>query len=252
MTEKPTPYVLETNNLCKNYGGIEALKDASFSMKKGETIAIVGDNGAGKSTFVRNITGVEKSTSGTVKFLGNEVNFENPFEARRSGIETVYQNLALIDFLNVTENMFLGRELTFFNFGLFSWLNKKKMKKEAKKLLSKTNVHINNLDQKLVNMSGGQRQCIAIARAAGWGEKLIIMDEPTAALGVKETSAVEQIIQGLKERQIPVLIISHNLRQVFDLADKICVFRQGKIVSMMATKDVTEEQVVSKITGAIA
>jgi fructose transport system ATP-binding protein len=126
------------------------------------------------------------------------------------------------------------------------------MKKEAKKLLSKTNVHINNLDQKLVNMSGGQRQCIAIARAAGWGEKLIIMDEPTAALGVKETSAVEQIIQGLKERQISVLIISHNLRQVFDLADKICVFRQGKIVSMMNTKDVTEEQVVSKITGAIA
>jgi|TARA_B100000959_G_scaffold126080_1_gene132353 fructose transport system ATP-binding protein len=252
MTEMPTPYVLETNNLCKNYGGIEALKDASFSMKKGETIAIVGDNGAGKSTFVRNITGVEKSTSGTVKFLGNEVNFENPFEARRSGIETVYQNLALIDFLNVTENMFLGRELTLFNFGLFSWLNKKKMKREAKKLLSKTNVRINNLDQKLVNMSGGQRQCIAIARAAGWGEQLIIMDEPTAALGVKETSAVEEIIQGLKKRQISVLIISHNLRQVFDLADKICVFRQGKIVSMMSTKDVTEEQVVSKITGAVA
>ena len=100
MTEMAAPYVLETNNLCKNYGGIEALKDASFSMKKGETIAIVGDNGAGKSTFVRNITGVEKSTSGTVKFLGKEVNFENPFEARRSGIETVYQNLALIDFLN--------------------------------------------------------------------------------------------------------------------------------------------------------
>ena len=252
MTKQPTPNILETNNLCKNYGGIEALKNASFSMKKGETIAIVGDNGAGKSTFVKNITGVEQSTSGTVRFFGEEVNFENPFEARRAGIETVYQNLALIDFLNVTENMFLGRELTFFNFGLFSWLNKKKMKKEAKKLLSKTNVHINNLDQKLVNMSGGQRQCIAIARAAGWGEKLIIMDEPTAALGVKETSAVEQIIQGLKERQIPVLIISHNLRQVFDLADKICVFRQGKIVSMMNTKDVTEEQVVSKITGAIA
>jgi len=252
MTKQPTPNVLETNNLCKNYGGIEALKNASFSMKKGETIAIVGDNGAGKSTFVKNITGVEHSTSGTVRFFGEEVNFENPFEARRAGIETVYQNLALIDFLNVTENMFLGRELTFFNFGLFSWLNKKKMKKEAKKLLSKTNVHINNLDQKLVNMSGGQRQCIAIARAAGWGEKLIIMDEPTAALGVKETSAVEQIIQGLKERQIPVLIISHNLRQVFNLADKICVFRQGKIVSIMDTKDVTEEQVVSKITGAIA
>ncbi|MDP6973633.1 MAG: ATP-binding cassette domain-containing protein [Gammaproteobacteria bacterium] len=252
MTKQPTPNVLETNNLCKNYGGIEALKNANFSMKKGETIAIVGDNGAGKSTFVKNITGVEQSTSGTVRFFGEEVNFENPFEARRAGIETVYQNLALIDFLNVTENMFLGRELTFFNFGLFSWLNKKKMKKEAKKLLSKTNVHINNLDQKLVNMSGGQRQCIAIARAAGWGEKLIIMDEPTAALGVKETSAVEQIIQGLKERQIPVLIISHNLRQVFDLADKICVFRQGKIVSIMDTKDVTEEQVVSKITGAIA
>ena len=111
MTEMAAPYVLETNNLCKNYGGIEALKDASFSMKKGETIAIVGDNGAGKSTFVRNITGVEKSTSGTVKFLGKEVNFENPFEARRSGIETVYQNLALIDFLNVTENMFLGLSL---------------------------------------------------------------------------------------------------------------------------------------------
>ena len=126
------------------------------------------------------------------------------------------------------------------------------MKSETKKLLSKTNVRINNLDQKLVNMSGGQRQCIAIARATGWGEQLIIMDEPTAALGVKETSAVEEIIKGLKKREISVLIISHNLRQVFDLADKICVFRQGRIVSMMSTKDVTEEQVVSKITGAVA
>lgn len=241
--------ILKTTDLCKNYGGVQALKNVNFSMKKDEIIAIVGDNGAGKSTFVRNITGVEQPSSGKVEFYNDEINFSSPLEARSAGIETVYQNLALIDHLDVAANIFLGREIYYFKFGPLSWLNKRKMNKQAKDLLSKTGVTINQIDQKLVNMSGGQRQCIAITRAAGWGSRLIIMDEPTAALGVKETRAVENIIEGLKSNGIPVLIISHNLKQVFKLSDKICVFRQGQMVAQVNTKDVTEEDIVAEITG---
>jgi len=241
--------ILETRKLTKHYGGVQALNDADFTMYSDEHIAIVGDNGAGKSTFVRNITGVEQPTAGEVIFDGEKVRFNAPIDARNHGIETVYQNLALADHLDVPSNIFLGREDVFFNLGPLSWLNKKAMKKRASELLKETGIKIPDLNQPVAGMSGGQRQCVAISRAAGWGSKLIIMDEPTAALGIQETERVERIIKGLKERGVPVIIISHNLRQVFDLVDRIVVFRQGRIAGVLNAKEVSGNDVVAMITG---
>ena len=241
--------ILKTIGLTKHYGGVKALEDANFFMFKNEHIAIVGDNGAGKSTFVRSITGVEKPTSGKIYFNGKEVNFKSPTDARVNGIETVYQNLALADDLDVTANIFLGREIEFFRLGPLSWLNKRAMKKKSLDLLAQTGIKIGNLNQTVASMSGGQRQCVAISRAAGWGSKLIVMDEPTAALGIQETKKVEEIIKNLKDRNIPVIIISHNLRQVFNLVDKIAVFRQGRIIDIVKTNEVSGNDVVALITG---
>lgn len=245
-----TQSVLEIRGLTKHYGGVHALNDADFDLEPGEHVAIVGDNGAGKSTFVRNLTGVEQRTRGSIKFYGEEVSFDSPLEARDAGIETVYQNLALADELDVPANIFLGREKTKFNLGPFSWMDKKAMRRESEELLQKTGVKIPDLTQSLRGMSGGQRQCVAISRAAGWGEKLIIMDEPTAALGIQETTRVENIIRGLKEQGIPLILISHNLRQVFNLVDRIIVFRQGRIVGNVIAKNTTGNEIVSLITGA--
>jgi len=247
--ENARKIILETRKLTKHYGGVQALNDADFTMYRDEHIAIVGDNGAGKSTFVRNITGVEQPTSGEVIFDGEKVRFNAPIDARNHGIETVYQNLALADHLDVPSNIFLGREDVFFNLGPLSWLNKKAMKKRASELLNETGIKIPDLNQPVAGMSGGQRQCVAISRAAGWGSKLIIMDEPTAALGIQETERVERIIKGLKERGVPVIIISHNLRQVFDLVDRIVVFRQGRIAGVLNAKEVSGNDVVAMITG---
>ena len=241
--------VLEIKGLTKHYGGVHALNDANFTLAPGEHVAIVGDNGAGKSTFVRNLTGVEQRTAGSIKFYGEDIDFASPLEARDAGIETVYQNLALADELDVPANIFLGREKTKFDLGPFSWMDKKTMRQESEQLLQKTGVKIPDLSQPLRGMSGGQRQCVAISRAAGWGEKLIIMDEPTAALGIQETTRVENIIRGLKEQGIPLILISHNLRQVFNLVDRIVVFRQGRIAGSKMTAETNGNEVVSMITG---
>lgn len=248
MSEK-REIILETRGLTKHYGGVQALNDADFKMYADEHIAIVGDNGAGKSTFVRNITGVEQRTAGDVIFNGESVNFGTPSDARAKGIETVYQNLALADHLDVPTNIFLGREEVYFKAGPLSWLNKKAMQKRSVELLEETGIKIPDLSQPVAGMSGGQRQCVAISRAAGWGSKLIIMDEPTAALGIQETTRVETIIRGLKERGIPVIIISHNLRQVFNLVDRIVVFRQGRIAGVLNAKEASGNDVVAMITG---
>lgn len=241
--------VLETKGLTKHYGGVQALNDANFTMYSDEHVAIVGDNGAGKSTFVRNITGVEQRTSGDVLISGESVNFKAPVDARKYGIETVYQNLALADHLDVTANIFLGREEYLFKLGPLSWLNKRAMRRKADELLEQTGIKIPDTSQPVAGMSGGQRQCVAISRAAGWGSKLIVMDEPTAALGIQETTRVEDIIRGLKQRGVPVIIVSHNLRQVFNLVDRIVVFRQGRIAGILNAKTTTGNEVVAMITG---
>jgi ABC-type sugar transport system ATPase subunit len=245
------PPVFEIQHLTKHYGGVKALTDAQFRLMPGEHAAIVGDNGAGKSTFVRLITGVEQPNEGDILLDGRKVSFESPLDAREQGIETVYQTLALAEDLDVPANIFLGREITRLNLGPLSVLNHKAMRDKSASMLATTGVKIQDLSESLRGMSGGQRQCVAIARAAGFAQKLIILDEPTAALGVQETARVEGIIQGLKKRGIPLIIVSHNLRQVFDLVDRIWVFRQGRIVCSRLTRETNPEEIVGLITGAI-
>ena len=249
-TSESTP-VLSIEGLTKHYGGVRALTDAGFQLMPGEHAAIVGDNGAGKSTFVRLITGVEQPNSGDIRLEGERVQFDSPLDARDQGIETVYQNLALAEDLDVPANIFLGRELTRFNLGPLSFLNHGEMRRQSVEMLQTTGVKIQDLSESMRGMSGGQRQCVAIARAAGFATKLIILDEPTAALGVQETARVEDIIRGLKQRGVPLIIISHNLRQVFDLVDRIWVFRQGRIICSRRTAVTSPEEIVGLITGAI-
>ena len=243
--------ILETKGLTKHYGGVHALVDANFTLKRGEHVAIMGDNGAGKSTFVRQITGVEQRTRGTVTFDGAEVNFAGPLDAREAGIETVFQTLALADHLNVPDNLFLGREKTKFNWlGPFRLLDYKSMREDTMAGLVKTGVKIPNIKNSIANMSGGQRQCVAIARTATFASKLTIMDEPTAALGVQETAQVENIVRTLKEQGESLILVSHNMRQVFDLVDRIIVFRRGRMVANLNKADTNGEDVVAYITGA--
>ena len=243
--------VIEIRGLTKHYGGVKALTEANFCLAPGEHAAIVGDNGAGKSTFVRLITGVEPPNSGEIFLEGKTVTFDSPLDARDQGVETVYQTLALAEDLDVPANIFLGREKVLFNFGPLSILDHKAMRSESVQMLSTTGVKIQDMSETLRGMSGGQRQCVAIARAAGFAKKLIILDEPTAALGIQETARVEEIIKGLKQRGVPLIIISHNLRQVFDLVDRIWVFRQGRIVASVLKTQTSPEQIVGLITGAV-
>ena len=243
--------VLKTQDLTKHYGGVHALEKANFEIRKGEHVAIMGDNGAGKSTFVRQITGVEQRTSGKVWLYGDEVHFAGPLDAREAGIETVFQTLALADDLDVPDNLFLGREITKFDWlGPFRFLDYKAMRKATIAGLEKTAVKIPNIRNTIQNMSGGQRQCVAIARTATFHSRLTIMDEPTAALGVQETAQVENIIRTLKEAGEPLILISHNMRQVMDLVDRIVVFRRGRICANLLKEETDGQDIVAYITGA--
>ena len=245
--------VLRTEDMTKHYGGVHALEGADFELRRGEHVAIMGDNGAGKSTFVRQITGVEQRTRGKVWLYGEEVNFAGPLDAREAGIETVFQTLALADHLDVPDNLFLGREKTKWNWlGPFRLLDYRAMRQDTLDALERTGVKIPNIRNTIERMSGGQRQCVAIARTASFHSKLTIMDEPTAALGVQETAQVENIIRTLKEVGEPLILVSHNMRQVFDLVDRIVVFRRGRICADLDIKggDYSGEDVVSYITGA--
>ena len=243
--------VLETRDLTKYYGGVHALESANFILRDGEHVGIMGDNGAGKTTLVRQITGVEQPTRGEIIFNGQPVQFENPMDAREAGIETVFQTLALADELDVPDNLFLGREIVKLKLGPFSILDYKAMRERTLEALQRTAVKIPNIKNTIRNMSGGQRQCVAIARTATFHSKLTIMDEPTAALGVQETGQVENIIRALKEQGEPLILISHNMRQVFDLVDRVVVLRRGRICANLdiRNEEVSGEDVVSYITG---
>ncbi len=242
--------ILKTEGLTKHYGGVHALEGADFELRQGEHVAIMGDNGAGKSTFVRQLTGVEQPTRGKIIFHGQEMSFKGPLDARQAGIETVFQTLALADDLDVPSNLFLGREKFLFKLGPFSVLDRKAMRDATRKALERTGVKIPNLANTIRRMSGGQRQCVAIARTATFPSRLIIMDEPTAALGVAETAQVENIIRTLKTNGEPLVLISHNMRQVFDLVDRVIVFRRGRIVANLIKNNTSGEEVVQYITGA--
>ncbi|MCO4253244.1 ATP-binding cassette domain-containing protein [Pseudarthrobacter raffinosi] len=244
-----TAPLLRVTDLEKHYGGVIALSELDLQLMPGEHAAVVGDNGAGKSTFVRMISGAERPDGGSIMFDGAECNFRSPLEARGVGIETVYQDLSLADDLDVIDNLFMGRELFHLKLGGLSILNRKAMRKRAHELLDEVGVRIPSLSGRIRGMSGGQRQGVAIARASGWGSKLIILDEPTAALGVRETGQVEDIIRGLKQAGTGVVLVSHNLRQVFDLMDTIYVFRRGKLVGRRDVATTTPQEIVAMITG---
>jgi ABC-type sugar transport system ATPase subunit len=242
-------FAIECKDIKKSFGSVEALKGVSISAKPGEVTAIIGDNGAGKSTLIKCISGVYSSDQGAILINGEEVNFTNPEESRSSGIETVYQTLSLIEDLSIWQNLFLNREITK-GFGPFKVLNKSKMKDEASKMLKNLDVHIPSIKSRTRRLSGGQRQAVAICRAAGWGSSVVIMDEPTAALGVRETAKVEELIKRMKTQGLAILLISHNFDQVLRLADQIWVMRQGELMAGLRADETSGDELVALITGA--
>lgn len=244
-----SPIILEVKSVGKRFGAVTALKDVSLELRAGEITALVGDNGAGKSTLVKLISGVIRADEGQVIFDGKPVAFASPAEARDAGIETVYQDLALAGNLPVWANMFLGRELTIGPPAL-GFLNKPAMIRRTQGMLGKYPMNVPPIELPVDGLSGGQRQLIAIARAAAWGSKLILMDEPTAALGVAETAAVEETIRALRDQGFSILIISHNLDQVFRLTDAIWVLRRGTMVGGRRTSESSVNEIVTMITGA--
>ncbi|WP_319532685.1 ATP-binding cassette domain-containing protein [uncultured Cohaesibacter sp.] len=238
--------ILSLSNIHKTFDGVVAIEDFSLELFPGEIVALVGDNGAGKSTLVKIVSGVYRPSSGDIELDGTSVNFSDASSARSRGIEVVYQDLALADQQPVFMNMFLGRELTKKPFGL---LDKERMRQETQELVDELDVRIPSASSTIRDLSGGQRQGIAIARATRWASKLILLDEPTAALGVAETAKVEELIASLKARNLAILIISHSLDQVFRLSDRICVLRRGKQIGVRTTKETDKNEIVSMITG---
>jgi ABC-type sugar transport system ATPase subunit len=238
--------VLRLEEVRKVFGGIVAIDNATFDLHAGEVMALVGDNGAGKSTLVKIICGVHPATSGRMLMDGEEVMFPDPSAAQKRGIQVVYQDLALAEQQPVYMNLFLGRELVK---GPLRRLDRRRMVDETRQLVQAMDVRIPSATAAIRDLSGGQRQGVAIARATHWARKLILMDEPTAALGVAETAKVEALIRGLKERNLAVLLISHSLDQVFRVSDRICVLRRGVQVGVKRTAETTSNEIVSMITG---
>jgi len=241
-----TDPILALNDIHKAFGGIVAINNFSLELRAGEIVALVGDNGAGKSTLIKIVSGVHKPTSGSIKLDGKDVSFSDASSAREAGIEVVYQDLALADQQPVYMNMFLGREMTKGPLGL---LDKRKMMEETQSLVDELDVRIPSARATIRDLSGGQRQGIAIARATHWASKLILLDEPTAALGVAETARVEELILSLRERNIAILIVSHSLDQVFRLSNRICVLRRGQQIGVRETAETDKNEIIAMITG---
>ncbi len=245
--------ILKARGLVKRYGRVTALDQCDFDLMPGEIMAVIGDNGAGKSTLIKAISGAVVPDAGTVDLDGQPVHFTTPIEARKAGIETVYQTLAMSPALSIADNMFMGRELRKpgLRGALLRQLDRKKMEEVAREKLSELGLMtIQNINQAVETLSGGQRQGVAVARAAAFGSKLIILDEPTAALGVKESRRVLELIQDVKSRGIPIILISHNMPHVFEVADRIHVHRLGKRLCVIDPKDHSMSDAVAYMTGA--
>jgi len=247
--------ILQGKGLVKRYGRVVALDHADFELYPGEVLGVIGDNGAGKSTLIKALSGAVQPDGGTVTLDGAEVNFGSPIEARHAGIETVYQNLALSPALSIADNMFMGREMR--KPGpmgkWFKMLDRRAMEKFARDKLSELGLMtIQNIGQAVETLSGGQRQGVAVARAAAFGSKVIIMDEPTAALGVKESRRVLELIKEIKGRGIPIILISHNMPHVFEVADRIHIHRLGRRLTVIDPKDYSMSDAVAFMTGAKA
>lgn len=243
--------LLRLNNLTKRFGGLIAVNSVSMDVNIGEVIGLLGDNGAGKSTLIKMVAGVYQPDEGEMFFAGQKVDFSTPREARDLGIETIYQDLALAENLDVGSNIFLGREiLRSYMGGLVKTVDRTKMREEAVKALDRLNIRLPSLTQQVLNLSGGQRQAVAIARSIYWNAKLMIMDEPTAALGVSEQRKVLRLVKTLCDQGVPVIIISHNMQDVFAVATRIIVMRRGKKVGERMTSQTSPDEIVSLMVGA--
>lgn len=240
------PPLVRIERVGKRFGAVIAIEEVTLDVSRGEVVALVGDNGAGKSTLVKCLAGVYAPTSGQIILEGQPVRFSSPLDAREQGIEAVFQDLALANLQPVYMNVFLGRELVK---GLAQRLDREAMAAETQTLLDDLDVRIDSPQQMTRELSGGQRQGVAIARAMHWAQRLVLMDEPTAALGVDETQRVEALIRRMRDRGRAILIVSHSLDQVFRLADRICVLRRGKQVGVRRTSETTGDEIVAMITG---
>src|SRR6201994_679297 len=243
---------LEARDITKVYGHVSALSGANFEVKAGEVTALIGDNGAGKSTLVKLLSGTETPPSGQVLIDGQPVTISGPLDARRHGIETVYQDLALAPHLNPVQNMYLGREIMRPGIlGHLGFMDKAQMRAGSKKAFDDLGATVRNYSGTVGAMSGGQKQAVAVARAAAWGKRVILLDEPTAALGVVQTKGVLDLIRRVRERGLGVVFISHSMPAVMEVADRVEVMRLGRRVATYRTKDVTMEQLVGAMTGAV-
>lgn len=247
-----TEPLLSAKNLVKRFGGLTAVDHVSLDVFPGEVVGLVGDNGAGKSTFIKMISGVHQPTAGRIYFEGKPVDIGRPSDAREMGIETIYQDLALSGNLDAAANIFLGREQKRrYLGGLIRMLDEKYMHRESETLLRDLDVHIPSLNAKIDNLSGGQRQAVAIARAVYWNARLMIMDEPTNNLGVVEQAKVRELIKRLRDQHVPVIVISHTMRDIFAVCDRIVVLHRGRKVTEKLANDTTPEEIVQYIMGAL-
>ena len=244
--------MLEARAIQKHFGHVVALAQADFQLLPHEVHAIVGDNGAGKSTLIKIVSGVYRADGGALLLDGKPVAVANPREARELGIETVYQDLALADHLDAAANLFLGREEYLPGIlGRLGFLDRQAMRRRAEEEMRHLKIGIKSVDQAVVNLSGGQRQAVAVARAIAWGTRIVIMDEPTAALGVRESSMVLELIKEVRSQGISIVMVSHNLPEVFAVADRITVLRLGRTITTLRAADTSLEAVVAMMTGAV-
>ncbi|PRD64826.1 ATP-binding cassette domain-containing protein [Malikia granosa] len=246
------PIVMQAKSLVKRYGQVTALDGADFELRAGEILAVIGDNGAGKSSLIKALSGATIPDQGEVFLDGQPIQFKSPIDARRAGIETVYQDLAVAPAMTIAENLFLGRELR--RPGLlgswFQMIDKKKMLEESIARMNDLKVGIRSMNQAVETLSGGQRQCVAVARAAAFAEHVVILDEPTAALGVKEGNMVLELIRRVRDKGLSVILISHNMPHVFEIADRIHIARLGKRAAVVDPKHISMSDTVAVMTGA--
>lgn len=246
------PIVMQAKGLVKRYGQVTALDGADFELRAGEILAVIGDNGAGKSSLIKALSGATIPDQGEVFLDGQPIQFKSPIDARRAGIETVYQDLAVAPAMTIAENLFLGRELR--RPGLlgswFQMIDKKKMLEESIARMNDLKVGIRSMNQAVETLSGGQRQCVAVARAAAFAEHVVILDEPTAALGVKEGNMVLELIRRVRDKGLSVILISHNMPHVFEIADRIHIARLGKRAAVVDPKHISMSDTVAVMTGA--
>ncbi len=236
---------IELKNISKSFGNVVALDDVSIEINSSEVLGLLGDNGAGKSTLIKILSGIHQEDSGTILIDGEEVTIDDPKKSQILGVATVYQDLSLVELRNVSQNIFLGIEPKVAKF----FIDRKKMDEDAKELLNKLQINIPNVRSLVENLSGGQRQSVAISRAIARGGTTILLDEPTAALGVEQTAQVHSLLNELKEDDKTVVVISHDIKEVLNIVDRVVVLRQGRLVGQGYSKDLDQGQVVDWITG---